>query len=57
MELKKTLFIVPPYIDKNDVSGKRYDARIEDLGVEQWMDYVPYKGRSSETDWDVHDIQ
>lgn len=62
MELKKTLFIVPPYIDKNDVSGKRYDARIEDLGVEYLYAYFTVNRKEAEIlhcpilNYDIEDV-
>lgn len=40
----KILLIVPPYIDKKDYPGSRFDLTIEDLGLESISSYLKQNG-------------
>lgn len=40
----KILLLVPPYIDKKNVSGSRFDIKVEDLGLEYLSSYLKANG-------------
>lgn len=40
----RILLMVPPYIDKKDVPGSRFDTKIEDLGIEYISSFLKING-------------